>query len=142
MGERATELIEAGLPLEPIRATNRLVIADLLGAWDDLARLADGLVDLEPRLRHFPPLFRVVAHLGQGTGDAATEAATEAVVAARPVEPAAGTGWALALPSVWYLGLLWICILLGFVIVDATAGPGRVAHSCSAITSRKLPHAR
>jgi uncharacterized protein (DUF58 family) len=31
---------------------------------------------------------------------------------------------ALALPSLWYLGLLWICVLLAFLAVDATAGPG------------------
>src|SRR5262245_39832370 len=34
---------------------------------------------------------------------------------------------ALALPSVWYLGLLWICLLLAFAAVDATAGPRRTA---------------
>lgn len=34
---------------------------------------------------------------------------------------------ALALPSLWYLGLVWICLLLAFVAVDATAGPGRGA---------------
>jgi uncharacterized protein (DUF58 family) len=31
---------------------------------------------------------------------------------------------ALMLPSLWYLGLLWICLLLAFLGVDATAGPG------------------
>jgi uncharacterized protein (DUF58 family) len=34
---------------------------------------------------------------------------------------------ALALPSVWYAGLLWMCLLLGFLAVDASAGPGRAA---------------
>lgn len=34
---------------------------------------------------------------------------------------------ALALPSIWYLGLLWVCILLGFLAVDASAGPGRAS---------------
>ncbi|RWH34778.1 MAG: DUF58 domain-containing protein, partial [Mesorhizobium sp.] len=29
---------------------------------------------------------------------------------------------ALALPHVWYLGLLWICALLAFLAVDAAAG--------------------
>jgi uncharacterized protein (DUF58 family) len=38
---------------------------------------------------------------------------------------------ALALPSFWYLGLLWICLLLAFVAVDATAGPRRPALSAS-----------
>ncbi|RWA70738.1 DUF58 domain-containing protein [Mesorhizobium sp.] len=32
---------------------------------------------------------------------------------------------ALALPHVWYLGLLWICLLLAFLAVDAAAGRGR-----------------
>jgi uncharacterized protein (DUF58 family) len=32
---------------------------------------------------------------------------------------------ALALPSLWYLGLLWICLLLAFLAVDAAAGRGR-----------------
>ncbi|WFP74568.1 DUF58 domain-containing protein [Mesorhizobium sp. WSM4906] len=32
---------------------------------------------------------------------------------------------ALALPHVWYLGLLWICALLAFLAVDAAAGRGR-----------------
>ena len=32
---------------------------------------------------------------------------------------------ALALPSLWYLGLLWICVLLAFLAVDAAAGRGR-----------------
>ena len=36
---------------------------------------------------------------------------------------------ALALPSLWYLGLLWICVLIAFIAVDASAGPGAdVAH--------------
>ena len=34
---------------------------------------------------------------------------------------------ALVLPSVWYLGLLWFCILLAFLAVDASAGPGRAS---------------
>ena len=34
---------------------------------------------------------------------------------------------ALALPSFWYLGLAWICLLLAFVAVDAAAGPRRTA---------------
>jgi uncharacterized protein (DUF58 family) len=34
---------------------------------------------------------------------------------------------ALALPSVWYLGLLWICVLLAFLGVDAAAGRGRAS---------------
>lgn len=34
---------------------------------------------------------------------------------------------ALALPSIWYLGLLWMCVLLGFLAVDASAGPGRAS---------------
>jgi uncharacterized protein (DUF58 family) len=38
---------------------------------------------------------------------------------------------ALALPSVWYLGLLWICLLLAFLLVDATAGPGRASLQAS-----------
>ena len=29
---------------------------------------------------------------------------------------------ALALPSLWYLGLLWICVLLAFLAVDAAGG--------------------
>lgn len=32
---------------------------------------------------------------------------------------------ALALPHVWYLGLLWICALLAFLAVDAAASRGR-----------------
>ncbi|RUW18374.1 hypothetical protein EOA38_35955, partial [Mesorhizobium sp. M1E.F.Ca.ET.041.01.1.1] len=36
---------------------------------------------------------------------------------------------ALALPSVWYLGLLWICALLAFLAVDAAAGRGRASLS-------------
>ena len=38
---------------------------------------------------------------------------------------------ALALPSVWYLGLLWICALLAFLAVDAAAGRGRAALSAT-----------
>jgi uncharacterized protein (DUF58 family) len=34
---------------------------------------------------------------------------------------------ALALPSVWYLGLLWICVLLSFLAVDAAAGRGHAS---------------
>lgn len=34
---------------------------------------------------------------------------------------------ALALPHVWYLGLLWICVLLAFLAVDAAAGRGRAS---------------
>ncbi|MDX8496050.1 DUF58 domain-containing protein [Mesorhizobium sp. VK22B] len=34
---------------------------------------------------------------------------------------------ALALPHVWYLGLLWICALLAFLAVDAAAGRGRAS---------------
>ena len=34
---------------------------------------------------------------------------------------------ALALPSLWYLGLLWICVLLAFLAVDAAAGPAGIA---------------
>ncbi|MBN9547444.1 MAG: DUF58 domain-containing protein, partial [Alphaproteobacteria bacterium] len=34
---------------------------------------------------------------------------------------------ALALPSVWYLGLLWICVLLAFLAVDAAAERGRAS---------------
>ncbi|MEO5756392.1 MAG: DUF58 domain-containing protein [Mesorhizobium sp.] len=38
---------------------------------------------------------------------------------------------ALALPSLWYLGLLWICALLAFLAVDAAAGRGRASLSAS-----------
>lgn len=38
---------------------------------------------------------------------------------------------ALALPSVWYLGLLWICALLAFLAVDAAAGRGRATLSAT-----------
>jgi uncharacterized protein (DUF58 family) len=38
---------------------------------------------------------------------------------------------ALALPSFWYLGLLWICALLAFLAVDAAAGRGRASLSAS-----------
>ncbi|PBB28254.1 MULTISPECIES: DUF58 domain-containing protein [unclassified Mesorhizobium] len=38
---------------------------------------------------------------------------------------------ALALPHVWYLGLLWICVLLAFLAVDAAAGRGRASLSAS-----------
>ncbi|MCA0033534.1 DUF58 domain-containing protein [Mesorhizobium sp. B263B2A] len=38
---------------------------------------------------------------------------------------------ALALPSLWYLGLLWICILLAFLAVDAAAGRGRASLTAS-----------
>ncbi len=31
---------------------------------------------------------------------------------------------AVAVPSVWYLGLLWVCGLLAFMAADAAAGPG------------------
>ena len=34
---------------------------------------------------------------------------------------------ALALPHVWYLGLLWICAMLAFLAVDAAAGRGRAS---------------
>ncbi|TPK66562.1 DUF58 domain-containing protein [Mesorhizobium sp. B2-4-19] len=38
---------------------------------------------------------------------------------------------ALALPHVWYLGLLWICAMLAFLAVDAAAGRGRASLSAS-----------
>ncbi|RWL18158.1 MAG: DUF58 domain-containing protein [Mesorhizobium sp.] len=38
---------------------------------------------------------------------------------------------ALALPSLWYLGLLWICVLLAFLAVDAAAGRGRASLDAS-----------
>ena len=38
---------------------------------------------------------------------------------------------ALALPSHWYLGLLWICVLLAFLAVDAAAGRGRASLTAS-----------
>ncbi|WP_027051422.1 DUF58 domain-containing protein [Mesorhizobium erdmanii] len=38
---------------------------------------------------------------------------------------------ALALPHVWYVGLLWICVLLAFLAVDAAAGRGRASLSAS-----------
>ncbi|MER9732538.1 DUF58 domain-containing protein [Mesorhizobium sp. M0217] len=38
---------------------------------------------------------------------------------------------ALALPSLWYLGLLWICALLAFLAVDAAAGRGRASLNAS-----------
>jgi hypothetical protein len=38
---------------------------------------------------------------------------------------------ALALPSFWYLGLLWICVLLAFLAVDAAAGSGRASADAS-----------
>ncbi len=38
---------------------------------------------------------------------------------------------ALALPHVWYLGLLWICVLLAFLAVDAAAGRGRASLSAT-----------
>ncbi|MEW6634992.1 MAG: DUF58 domain-containing protein [Pseudomonadota bacterium] len=38
---------------------------------------------------------------------------------------------ALALPHVWYLGLLWICGLLAFLAVDAAAGRGRASLSAT-----------
>ncbi|MGX9576838.1 DUF58 domain-containing protein [Mesorhizobium sp. f-mel] len=38
---------------------------------------------------------------------------------------------ALALPSLWFLGLLWICLLLAFLAVDAAAGRGRASLDAS-----------
>ncbi|PAQ05231.1 DUF58 domain-containing protein [Mesorhizobium temperatum] len=38
---------------------------------------------------------------------------------------------ALVLPSLWYLGLLWICVLLAFLAVDAAAGRGRASLDAS-----------
>ncbi|MER8441212.1 DUF58 domain-containing protein, partial [Mesorhizobium sp. M1393] len=38
---------------------------------------------------------------------------------------------ALVLPSLWYLGLLWICVLLAFLAVDAAAGRGRASLTAS-----------
>jgi uncharacterized protein (DUF58 family) len=38
---------------------------------------------------------------------------------------------ALALPSFWYLGLAWICVLLAFLAVDAAAGRGRASLAAS-----------
>jgi uncharacterized protein (DUF58 family) len=36
---------------------------------------------------------------------------------------------ALVLPGIWYLGLLWICGLLAFLLIDAVAGPSKRALS-------------
>ena len=38
---------------------------------------------------------------------------------------------ALALPAWWYLGLVWICVLIAFVLVDITAGAQRASLSAS-----------
>ncbi len=38
---------------------------------------------------------------------------------------------AVAWPGYWYVGLLWICVLVAFVAVDATAGPGRTSLTAS-----------
>jgi uncharacterized protein (DUF58 family) len=45
---------------------------------------------------------------------------------------------ALALPSLWYLGLLWICFLLAFLAVDAAAGRGRASLTASLSASPQV----
>ena len=45
---------------------------------------------------------------------------------------------ALMLPGRWYLGLLWVCGLLAFALVDAAAGPGRRALQGSLNSSRRV----
>lgn len=45
---------------------------------------------------------------------------------------------ALMLPGRWYLGLLWVCALLAFALVDAAAGPGRRALQGSLNSARRV----
>jgi uncharacterized protein (DUF58 family) len=45
---------------------------------------------------------------------------------------------ALMLPGRWYLGLLWVCGLLAFALVDAAAGPGRRALEGSLNSARRV----
>jgi uncharacterized protein (DUF58 family) len=45
---------------------------------------------------------------------------------------------ALLMPDRWYLGLVWICLLLAFALVDAAAGPGRTALQGSLYSSRRV----
>lgn len=42
---------------------------------------------------------------------------------------------AVAWPQYWYVGLLWICGLVAFLAVDASAGPGRSALSAKLIST-------
>ena len=90
---RGTKFQAAGWPLEPLLALNRAAVADIDGRADDVIAAICSLNDLEPRLRHLPPLLRVFAHLAAGDADRAVDDATDAARAASPAGPAAGGGF-------------------------------------------------
>lgn len=45
---------------------------------------------------------------------------------------------AVAWPQFWYLGLLWICAILAFLIVDAGAGPGRASLEATLVSTPQV----
>ena len=96
---RGRALADRGWPIDPLIALNRAAAADVAGRPAEVLDAADRLVDLEPRLRHLPGVFRVFAHLAAGDPDRAGAAAREAADAAAPVAAAAGAGWAAVLPA-------------------------------------------
>ena len=97
LGTRANELAAAGLPLEPLILLNRAAVADIEGDPAEVIAAMSRIGVLEPRLRHYPPLFRVLAYLTAGDADAAVADAEAAATAAAPMAPASGTGWGASL---------------------------------------------
>ena len=95
-----------GVHMRALAMLNDAVRADIAGDNDAMVGVQDLEASDEPRLRHFPPLFRTFAKLWAGDSDAAIDDAETAANLAAVVWPAAGTGWAVTLPALtaWSAG--------------------------------------
>jgi ATP/maltotriose-dependent transcriptional regulator MalT len=89
--ERGAKFHESGWPIGPLLAMNRAAVADIDGDAAEVLRATASLDDLEPRLRHLPPLLRVFAHLAAGDADHAEEDA-DAVVATAAADASSSAG--------------------------------------------------
>jgi DNA-binding SARP family transcriptional activator len=117
---RAIELVAAGVPLQPIVAFNRAIVADIEGRAADVRMLEAQIGPLEPRLRHFHGLLGVFAALAEGAPETAVADADDAAMAAAAVAPAAGTGWAWLAPSL----VAWTRGDLARVLARPATDPG------------------
>ena len=87
---RGTKFRADGWPIEPLLALNRAAVADIDGRADDVIEAIRSLDDLEPRLRHFPPLLRVFARLTAGDADSAVDDADDVARTSAAAGPTAG----------------------------------------------------
>lgn len=117
---RGRVLADRGWPIDALIALNRAAAADVAGNPDEVLTAAERLVELEPRLRHLPGLFRVFAHLADGNPDRARVAAREAADAAVPVATAAGAGWASLAPAL----VAWVSGELAAALDASLVDPG------------------